>query len=239
MSLANILMVDDEHEIIKLMEIYFKNENYHLLKASNGLEALEILERQKVDLIILDVMMPKMDGIEACIRIRESNHIPIIMLSAKSQDMDKISGLSVGADDYVSKPFSPLELVARVKSQLRRANQFQAPARKQEHEIRIDQLVINTASHIVTVDDETVKLTPREFAILLMLANHAGQVLSMDQIYGHVWQEPFMESKNTVMVHIRKLREKIERDPQNPHYIKTVWGIGYKLENHGRQGEQV
>lgn len=237
MSLANILMVDDEVEIIKLMEIYFKNENYQLLKASNGLEALEVLERQKVDLIILDVMMPQMDGIEACIRIRETNHIPIIMLSAKSQDMDKISGLSVGADDYVTKPFSPLELVARVKSQLRRVNQFQSPSTKQEHEIRIDGLLIDTASHLVTVDEQLVKLTPREFAILLLLARHRGKVLSMDQIYEHVWQEPFIDSKNTVMVHIRNLREKIEHDPQNPHYIKTVWGIGYKLENHDRLGD--
>jgi len=232
MPIATILMVDDEYEIIKLMEIYFKNENYAMLKASNGVEALELLEKHQVDLIILDVMMPSMDGIEACMRIREKNHIPIIMLSAKSQDIDKISGLSVGADDYVTKPFSPLELIARIKAQLRRVNQFHSIKKSNEHEIRIDNLVINSASHVVTIDDKIIKLTPREFAILLLLANHAGKVLSMDQIYEHVWQDPFMESKNTVMVHIRKLREKLEADPQNPHYIKTVWGIGYKLENH-------
>ena len=232
MAVATILMVDDEYEIIKLMEIYFKNENYAMLKASNGVEALELLEKHQVDLIVLDVMMPSMDGIEACMRIREKNHIPIIMLSAKSQDIDKISGLSVGADDYVTKPFSPLELIARIKAQLRRFNQFQSTRKSNEHEIRIDNLVINSASHVVTNDDHIVKLTPREFAILLLLANHAGNVLSMDQIYEHVWQDPFMESKNTVMVHIRKLREKLEADPQNPHYIKTVWGIGYKLDNH-------
>jgi len=230
MAVATILMVDDEYEIIKLMEIYFKNEKYKLLKASNGLEALEQLERNVVDLIVLDVMMPKMDGIEACMRIREKNHIPIIMLSAKSQDIDKISGLSVGADDYVTKPFSPLELVARIKAQLRRVNHFQTSRKNNEDEIRIDQLVINRASHVVTIDDEVVKLTPREFAILLLLAQHAGKVLSMDQIYEHVWQDPFMESKNTVMVHIRKLREKLEADPQKPRYIQTVWGIGYKLK---------
>lgn len=234
MSVATILMVDDEYEIIKLMEIYFKNENYAMLKAGNGIEALELLEKHQVDLIVLDVMMPSMDGIEACMKIREKNHIPIIMLSAKSQDMDKISGLSVGADDYVTKPFSPLELIARIKAQLRRVNQFHSVRKANDHEIRIDNLVINSASHVVTLDDKIVKLTPREFAILLLLANHAGKVLSMDQIYEHVWQEPFMESKNTVMVHIRKLREKLEDDPQKPYFIKTVWGIGYKLENHGQ-----
>lgn len=234
MSVATILMVDDEYEIIKLMEIYFKNENYTMLKAGNGIEALELLEKHQVDLIVLDVMMPSMDGIEACMKIREKNHIPIIMLSAKSQDMDKISGLSVGADDYVTKPFSPLELIARIKAQLRRVNQFHSVRKTNDHEIRIDNLVINSASHVVTLDDKIVKLTPREFAILLLLANHAGKVLSMDQIYEHVWQEPFMESKNTVMVHIRKLREKLEDDPQKPYFIKTVWGIGYKLENHGQ-----
>lgn len=234
MSVATILMVDDEYEIIKLMEIYFKNENYTMLKAGNGIEALELLEKHQVDLIVLDVMMPSMDGIEACMKIREKNHIPIIMLSAKSQDMDKISGLSVGADDYVTKPFSPLELIARIKAQLRRVNQFHSVRKANDHEIRIDNLVINSASHVVTLDDKIVKLTPREFAILLLLANHAGKVLSMDQIYEHVWQEPFMESKNTVMVHIRKLREKLEDDPQKPYFIRTVWGIGYKLENHGQ-----
>lgn len=237
MSIATILMVDDEYEIIKLMEIYFKNENYAMLKAGNGIEALELLEKHQVDLIVLDVMMPAMDGIEACMKIREKNHIPIIMLSAKSQDIDKISGLSVGADDYVTKPFSPLELIARIKAQLRRVNQFHANKKANVDEIRIDDLVINSASHVVTIEDKQLKLTPREFAILQLLANHVGKVLSMDQIYEHVWQEPFMESKNTVMVHVRKLREKLESDPQNPRYIKTVWGIGYKLEGH--TGEKI
>ena len=230
MSKPKILMVDDEYEIIKLMEIYFKNENFHLLKASNGLEALDILQNNVVDLIILDIMMPSMDGIEACMKIRESSFTPIIMLSSKSQDMDKILGLSIGADDYITKPFSPLELVARIKSHLRRANQFQSSKNKQENEIRIDNLLINRSSHIVMVDDKEINLTPREFDILLLLADHVGNVLSMNQIYEHVWKEQFMESKNTVMVHIRKLREKIEVDPRNPQFIKTVWGIGYRLD---------
>ncbi|MEK0316533.1 response regulator transcription factor [Cohnella sp. 56] len=227
---GTILLVDDEKEIIKLMEIYFLNEGYTLLKASDGLEALDQLERHTVDLIIMDVMMPRMDGIEACMRIRETRELPIILLSAKSQDIDKIAGLSIGADDYVTKPFNPLELMARVKSQLRRYKQFGRAASADEAQIEIDDLVINTAMHTVTADGEEIKLTPREFAILRLLAVNRGIVLSMDKIYQEVWNEPFMESKNTVMVHIRKLREKIEKDPQSPRYIKTVWGIGYKID---------
>ncbi|MCC3375859.1 response regulator transcription factor [Cohnella sp. REN36] len=225
-----ILLVDDEREIVKLMEIYFKNEGYRLLQASDGMEALELLQSHDVDLIILDVMMPRMDGIEACMRIREARDMPIIMLSAKSQDIDKIAGLSIGADDYVTKPFNPLELMARVKSQLRRYKKFSYRPAESRDEIQIDDLVINFATHTVTVDQQEVKLTPREFAILKLLAVNRGIVLSMDKIYEEVWNEPFMESKNTVMVHIRKIREKIERDPQHPRYIKTVWGIGYKME---------
>lgn len=230
MAEVTILMVDDETEIIKLMDIYVKNEGYTLLKASNGLEALEILKNHKVDLIILDVMMPKMDGIQACMKIREENNTPIIMLSAKSQEIDKIAGLSIGADDYVTKPFSPLELIARIKSQLRRYNQLGTKTTQNENEIQIEDLIINVASHRVTVGGQEVKLTPREFALLHTLAVNRGLVLSMDKLYVEVWNEPFMESKNTVMVHIRKLREKIEKDPQRPEYIKTVWGIGYKIE---------
>ncbi|KKO54114.1 response regulator transcription factor [Paenibacillus sp. DMB20] len=230
MAAINILMVDDETEIIKLMDIYVKNEGYTLLQASNGLEALRILKEHKVDLIILDVMMPEMDGIQACMKIREDNNTPIIMLSAKSQEIDKIAGLSIGADDYVTKPFSPLELIARIKSQLRRYNQFNTHPVQNENEIVIKDLVINVASHRVTVEGREVKLTPREFDMLHMLAINRGLVLSMDKIYVEVWNEPFMESKNTVMVHIRKLREKIEKNPQQPEYIKTVWGIGYKIE---------
>ncbi|MDG0875139.1 response regulator transcription factor [Paenibacillus thiaminolyticus] len=231
MPKETILLVDDEKEIIELMEIYLKNEGYELLKAPNGLVALDLLQNHKVDLIILDVMMPKMDGIQACMKIREQNNTPIIMLSAKSQDIDKIAGLSIGADDYVTKPFNPLVLIARVKSQLRRYKQFNTARPADENEIQIDDLVINFATHSVTVDDVPVKLTPREFAILKLLAVNRGIVLSMEKIYQEVWNEPFMESKNTVMVHIRKIREKIEKDSQNPKFIKTVWGIGYKMES--------
>ncbi|KTD88583.1 response regulator transcription factor [Paenibacillus etheri] len=227
---STILMVDDEAEIIQLMNIYFNNEGYRLLQASNGLEALEILQSQQVDLIVLDLMMPEMDGLQACMKIRETNPIPIIMLSAKGQDIDKISGLSIGADDYVTKPFNPLELIARIKSQLRRMNQFNSAAANAK-EIHIENVVINIASHTVMVDQQEIKLTPREFALLHMLAVNRGMVLSMDRIYEEVWNEPFMESKNSVMVHIRKLREKIEANPREPRIIKTVWGIGYKIEN--------
>ncbi|MBD7970162.1 MULTISPECIES: response regulator transcription factor [Paenibacillus] len=231
MSREAILLVDDEKEIIELIEIYLKNEGYIIFKAFNGVEALEVLRNNPVDLIILDVMMPQMDGIQACMKIREKNNTPIIMLSAKSQDMDKISGLSIGADDYVTKPFNPLELVARVKSQLRRYKMLNNRSDSGEDEIVIDDLVINTATHTVTVGDQEVKLTPREFDILKLLAVNQGIVLSMDKIYEEVWNEPFMDSKNTVMVHIRKLREKIEKDTQHPAYIKTVWGIGYKMRS--------
>jgi len=225
-----ILLVDDEKEIIKLMEIYLRNEGYELLTAGDGLEALERLRQHSVDLIILDVMMPRLDGLEACMRIREERDIPILMLSAKSQDLDKIAGLSIGADDYVTKPFNPLELLARVKSHLRRYKRLTRRAEENRDEIVIDDLVINAATHTVTVDQREVKLTPREFAVLLLLAVNRGIVLGMDKIYEEVWKEPYLDSKNTVMVHIRKLREKIERDPQQPRFIKTVWGIGYKME---------
>lgn len=232
MSSETILMVDDEKEILKLIEIYLHNEGYNLLQASNGLEALELLSKNHVDLIILDVMMPKMDGLEACMKIREDHNIPIIMLSAKTQDIDKISGLSIGADEYVAKPFSPLVLVARIKSHLRRYKRLgvQKPELSNDQEIVIDDLIINNATHTITVDQQEVKLTPREFAILELLAINRGIVLSTERIYEAAWNEPYMESKNTVMVHIRKIREKIEKDPQHPKFIKTVWGIGYKMD---------
>ncbi|MEC0248248.1 response regulator transcription factor [Paenibacillus chitinolyticus] len=227
---GTILLVDDETEITNLLEIYLKNEGYRLLKASDGAEALELLNENEVDLIILDVMMPRMDGIEACMKIREEKHMPIIMLSAKSQEIDKITGLSIGADDYVIKPFSPLEMLARVKSQLRRYRQLNSHPAKNENEILIEDLLINLGTHKVYVEGSEVRLTPREFAILQVLARNRGQVLSMEQIYEAVWDEPFFESNNTVMVHIRKIREKIEKDPSRPQMIKTVWGIGYTIE---------
>ncbi|GGG00915.1 DNA-binding response regulator [Paenibacillus albidus] len=232
MKQETILLVDDEQEIVDLLDIYFSNEGYRLLKAADGIEALHCLNREEVDLIILDVMMPKMDGIAACIKIREERKMPIIMLSAKNSDMDKIVGLSIGADDYVGKPFNPLELVARAKSQLRRYHKFnqEAPVRGNDNELVFEDLIIDTLRHEVSVDNRKVKLTPREFAILELLARHQGQVLSMEQIYRNIWNEPFLDGGNTVMVHIRNIREKIEVDSKRPCYVQTVWGIGYKLD---------
>lgn len=227
---GTILLVDDEPEIIKLMQIYLENEGYRLLMARDGLEALEQVSRESIDVMVLEVMMPNMDGVEACMKIRETEHFPIIMLSAKGQDMDKITGLSVGADDYVTKPFSPLELVARIKSQLRRVRKYTHSSPALEHEMILDELTINSATHEITLAGESIKLTPREFAIVELLARNRGQVLSMEQIYEKVWKEQYLESNNTLMVHVRKIREKIETDPRKPKYLKTVWGIGYKME---------
>lgn len=230
MDNATLLLVDDEEEIIKLMQIYLKNEGYRLLTAHDGIEALEIVTKEPIDLMVLDIMMPRMDGLEACIKIRETQKFPIIMLSAKGQELDKINGLSVGADDYVTKPFSPLELLARIKSQLRRIRNYMP---KSQDEIVIDGLLINSSTHEVSIDGQPVKLTPREFAILELLARNAGQVLSMEQIYCKIWREPFLEGNNTLMVHIRKIREKIEANPRKPIYLTTVWGVGYKIEKRG------
>ena len=231
MDKETILIVDDEKEIRDLIEIYLKNEGYNTLKATDGLEALSILKTREVQLIILDVMMPNMDGIRACMKIREERNTPIIMLSAKSEDMDKIMGLTTGADDYITKPFNPLELIARVKSQLRRYiklnNNSVAFGRAI---VEIDDLVINTETHEVAIEGKAVKLTPREFDILELLARNPGKVFSIENIYQSVWQESFIQSDNTVMVHIRKIREKVEKDPRKPRYIKTVWGVGYKIE---------
>lgn len=231
MDKETILVVDDEKEIRDLIGIYLANDNYKVLKAENGLEALKSLEKNHVDLIVLDIMMPNMDGIEACMKIREDKNMPIIMLSAKSEDMDKIMGLTTGADDYVTKPFNPLELLARVKSQLRRYKKLNTPLEKKEGVIEIDDLSINTNTHEVKVGDKEVKLTPREFEILYLLAKNKNIVFSIEKIYSMVWKEDFFESDNTVMVHIRKIREKIEENPRKPRFIKTVWGVGYKIEN--------
>ncbi|MEC0173141.1 response regulator transcription factor [Paenibacillus graminis] len=232
MKQETILLVDDEKEIVNLLDIYFRNEGYRLLKAYDGMEALDYLREETVDLIIMDVMMPRMDGIAACMEIREEQNMPIIMLSAKNSDMDKILGLSIGADDYLGKPFNPLELVARAKSQLRRYHRFNkdTPVKPSENELIFEDLVIDIGKHEVSVDNRKVKLTPREFSILELLARHQGQVLSMEQIYTNIWSDPFLDGGNTVMVHIRNIREKIELDPKRPCYIQTVWGIGYKLD---------
>jgi two-component system, OmpR family, response regulator VanR len=226
-----ILIVDDEKEIRDLINIYLKNEGYNTILAEDGLQALDILKAQEVQLVILDIMMPKMDGIQACMRIREEKNMPIIMLSAKSQDIDKINGLITGADDYMTKPFNPLELTARVKSQLRRYIRLNTPMQKSDGTIEVDDLTINVDTHEIKVEGKDIRLTPREFDILELLARNRGVVFSIAKIYERVWKEDFLESENTVMVHIRKIREKLEKDTRNPKYIKTVWGVGYKIEN--------
>lgn len=225
-----ILVVDDEKDIREIIEIYLMNEGFNIVLACDGIEALEKLKKEDIDLIILDIMMPKLDGIRTCIKIREEKKMPIIMLSAKSEDSDKILGLNIGADDYIIKPFNPLELVARVKSQLRRVTSFSESKEIREEEIYIDGLRINKANREVYVDDKYVRLTPREFDILEMLATNRGRVLSTEQIYQKVWNEPFYNSDNTVAVHIRNIREKIEINPKEPKFIKLVWGVGYKIE---------
>lgn len=230
MAQETILVVDDEKEIRDLIAIYLKNEGYKVLQAADGAEGLEILEQNEVHLVVLDIMMPKIDGIHMCMKVREVKEMPIIMLSAKTQDMDKILGLTTGADDYVTKPFNPLELIARIKSQLRRYMKMSGFVVQNESEIEIGDVKINVSTHQVTVTDEEVKLTPREFSILELLARNVGMVFSAEQIYEKVWNERSFQSDNTVMVHIRKIREKIEENPRKPRYIKTVWGVGYKVE---------
>ncbi|MGY6211669.1 response regulator transcription factor [Cytobacillus firmus] len=225
----NVLVVDDEKEIRDAIEIYLKNEGITVLKAKDGIEALEILNENQVHLIILDVMMPRLDGISATYKIREKKNIPIIILSAKTEDTDKILGLQVGADDYVTKPFNPMELVARVKSQLRRYVTFGTFERVKKV-IDLNGLMLDKEAKAVTVNGEPVKLTPIEYKIVELLMTNAGRVFSIDEIYERVWNEPCYNAENTVAVHIRKIREKIEIDPKNPRYLKVVWGIGYKME---------
>jgi len=230
MEKQTILIVDDEKEIRDLIEIYLANEGYETLKATNGVEALEMADKNHVDLIILDIMMPKKDGIQACMELRKTKNMPVIMLSAKTQDMDKILGLTSGADDYLTKPFNPLELIARVKSQLRRYYTLNSEKPRNENILVLDDIVINISTREVKKGNDLIKLTKTEFDMLEYMTRNTGIVLSVEKIYENVWKEEFLESENTVMVHIRKLREKIEDDPRNPRYIKTVWGVGYKVE---------
>lgn len=225
-----ILLVDDEVEILELLEIYIRNEGYSVLKARSGVQALDLMAEEPVDLVILDIMMPGQDGILTCLKIREQYDMPIIMLSAKGEDNDKILGLGTGADDYVTKPFNPLELIARIKSQLRRYNKTVSPPSEEEQVLYIDNLQIDVQTHEVRIDDRVVKLTPTEFDILELFARHPGVVFGTDKIYESIWKEASFQSNNTVVVHIRKIREKIEPNPREPRYIKTVWGIGYKVE---------
>ena len=228
--MKNILVCDDDKEIVEAIEIYLSQEGFHILKAYNGEEALEVLKKEEVHLLIMDVMMPKMDGIRATLKIRETSSIPIIMLSAKSEDVDKILGLNVGADDYVSKPFNPLELVARVKSQIRRYTKLGNVAETNAQIYQTGGLVINDDLKEVTVDGEPVKLTPIEYNILLLLVKNQGKVFSINQIYESIWNEDAIGADNTVAVHIRHIREKIEINPKEPRYLKVVWGVGYKID---------
>lgn len=230
MEAETILVVDDEKEIRDLIDIYLTNEGYKVLKAQNGKEALSFLEKQTIDLIILDIMMPELDGIKTCIKIRNSRNMPIIMLSARGEDMDKIIGLTTGADDYMTKPFNPLELIARVKSQLRRYKRLNMNQIPENGVYEIGNLYINENTHVVKKNDNNIKLTPTQFNILILLVKNRGMVFSMEKIYEAVWKEESYDVENTVMVHIRKLREKIEDNPREPKYIKTVWGVGYKIE---------
>jgi DNA-binding response OmpR family regulator len=225
-----ILIVDDDAEIRKVTGIYLANEGYEILKAENGIEALRIIEDTEVDLILLDIMMPEMDGIEVCMKIREKQLVmPIIFLSAKSEELDKIHGLASGADDYITKPFNAMELIARVKSNLRRYTRYSAVQNINKNIIEIGNLTINTDTREVLVGNKNVRLTPKEFNILELLARNKGVVFSIEKIYDRVWGEEYYKSDNTVMVHITKIREKIEADPKQPIYIKTIWGVGYKI----------
>lgn len=238
MNRINILVCDDDKEIAGAIEIYLRNEGYQVFKAYDGAEALRVAREQPLHLIIMDIMMPRMDDIQATMKIREEKNIPIIMLSAKSEDYDKIIGLNVGADDYVTKPFNPLELVARVKSQLRRYVRLgsidgkagQKASEQREGVYATGGLVVDDKQKIVSMDGQPVAVTPIEFGILCYLTRHAGRVFSIEQIYEAVWNEPAYNPENTVAVHIRRIREKIEIDPKNPRYLKVVWGIGYKME---------
>lgn len=230
--MEKILVCDDDKEIVEAIEIYLGQEGHQILRAYDGEEALKILETEKdVELLIIDVMMPKLDGIRATLKVREANNIPIIILSAKSEDADKILGLNVGADDYVTKPFNPLELIARVKSQLRRYTQLGSTIDKSNQAVyAVGGLSIDDEQKEVTVDGEPVRLTPIEYNILLLLVKNQGKVFSIDQIYESIWNEDAIGVDNTVAVHIRHIREKIEINPKEPRYLKVVWGVGYKIE---------
>lgn len=228
----HILIVDDDDKIAQLIEIYLQNEGYTVYKADNGLTALEIMAEQTVHLVILDIMMPGMDGLQVCMKIREKQMTPILMISAKDGDLDKITGLMTGADDYVVKPFNPLELIARVKSLLRRAYfQAQASVPAEEHTTRIGSLLIDKQTHTVTANGRLVKLTPIEFGILSLLATHPGRVFSSEEIFEKIWKEKYFESTNSVTVHISRLRDKLEKETEGEKLIHTIWGVGYKLEN--------
>lgn len=227
----NILVCDDDKDIVNAIGIYLENEGYRVFKAFNGLEAIKLIDNQEIHLAIMDIMMPIMDGISATKKIREDKNIPLIMLSAKSEDYDKILGLNIGADDYLTKPFNPLELIARVKSQLRRYTTL-GSLEKKDNVYKTGGLVVEDDSKTITVDGEAVHLTPVQYKIVKLLAANAGRVFSIEEIYEKVWNETAFSPENTVTVHIRKIREKIEINPKEPKYLKVVWGVGYKVEKY-------
>lgn len=237
--MSRILVCDDDREIVEAITIYLQREGYEVVQANNGVQAIEILEHENVDLLIVDMMMPGLSGVETIFRIREKNTLPIIILSAKSEDQDKIFGLKVGADDYLTKPFNPMELIARVQSQLRRStvlNQNYKKDSKEEQNRRIyqkDMLVVDDDKKAVTVEGKPIRLTPIEYQILLFLMKNQGRTFSSAQIYEQIWDEAAFGSDNVVAVHIRHIREKIEIDPKNPRYIQVVWGIGYRICGEG------
>nr|MBQ8251999.1 response regulator transcription factor [Lachnospiraceae bacterium] len=228
--MANILVCDDDKEIVEAISIYLSQEGYQIFKAYDGLQAIEVLKNEDIQLLLIDIMMPKLDGIHAMIKIREFSSIPILVLSAKSEDVDKILGLNVGADDYITKPFNPLELIARVKSSLRRYTMLGSVTPVAATSYAIGALFVDDEAKEVKVDGETVKLTPIEYQILLLLIKNPGRVFSTQQIYESIWNEDAYGAENTVAVHIRHIREKIEINPKEPRYLKVVWGVGYKIE---------
>jgi DNA-binding response OmpR family regulator len=230
MERRKVLIVDDDKEIVDLIELYLAGESYDVLKAYDGGECLSILRRETVSLLCLDIMMPELDGLAVCRRVREKSNVPIILITAKTQPLEKVQGLSAGADDYITKPFHPLELVARIKAQMRRYTELNPLHESGTREIIVRDLVINGDEHTVTKNDVAIGLTPKEFNILLLLAQNRGQVFSSEQLFESVWKEDAFEQDNTIMVHIRKLRDKLGDDARNPKYIHTVWGVGYKIE---------
>lgn len=228
-----ILIVDDEKEIVDLLEVYLSNDGYSVYKCYNGLEAMKCIKQSQIDLAILDIMLPDIDGFRLCQKIREKFYFPIIMLTAKIEDSDKIMGLTIGADDYITKPFNPLELIARVKTQLRRYKKYNGGASESgafSEEYDINGLYINKETHVCTLYGKPVLLTPREFSILLYLCENKGKVVSSEELFEAVWGEKYIDNNNTVMAHIGRLREKLREPAKNPRLIKTVWGVGYKIE---------
>ena len=227
----NILVMDDDKEIVNAIEIYLSKEGYNILKAYNGEEAIHVIQNNEIHLVILDIMMPKMNGIELAKKIRENLSIPILMLSAKSEDYDKINGLNVGADDYVTKPFNPMELIARVNSQIRRYTKLGSAIQSEGNTYQTGELLIDDNTKQVMVDGKEIKLTPTEYNILKFLLKNKGKVYSIEQIYENVWEEESYGAENIIAVHIRHIREKIEINPKEPKYLKVIWGVGYKIEN--------